>query len=76
MKARPLLNQRYLLRADGFVELRIWRTPELVRGSVHRFKYALAYVVAGVCVLRFDNEAGKGSPACRRGRDGVPIFVA
>jgi hypothetical protein len=26
MKARPLLNQRYLLRAAAFVELRIWRT--------------------------------------------------
>jgi hypothetical protein len=60
MKARPLLNERYLLRADAFVELRIWRTREPVHGSVHRFKYALAYVVAGVCVLRYDNEAGKG----------------
>lgn len=24
------------------------------------FKYRLAFVVDGVCVLRFDNEAGKG----------------
>jgi len=30
------------------------------RGSRHRFKYRLAFVVDGVCVLRFDNEAGKG----------------
>ena len=29
-------------------------------GSSHDLKYALAYVVAGVCVLRYDNEAGKG----------------
>ena len=48
------------LRADAFVELRIWLAPKSVRESVHRFKYALAYVVAGVCVLRYDNEAGKG----------------
>jgi hypothetical protein len=48
------------LRVDAFVELRIWRAPEPVRGSVHRFKYALAYAVAGVCVMRYDNEAGKG----------------
>jgi hypothetical protein len=26
----------------------------------HDLKYALAYVVAGFCVLRYDNEAGKG----------------
>ena len=59
MKAQLLLKERYQLRADAFVELRIWRAPESVRGSVHPFKYALAYIVAGVCVLRYDNEAGK-----------------
>jgi hypothetical protein len=60
MKAQLLLRERHQLRVDAFVELRIWRAPEPVRGSVHRFKYALAYVVAGVCVLRYDNETGKG----------------
>jgi hypothetical protein len=60
MKARLLLRERHQLRSDAFVELLIWLAPEPVRGSVHRFKYALAYVVAGVCVLRYDNEAGKG----------------
>jgi uncharacterized protein DUF6516 len=60
MKAQLLLKERHQLRADAFVELRIWLAPKSVRGSVHRFKYALAYVVAGVCVLRYDNEAGKG----------------
>ena len=60
MKAQLLLKERHQLRVDAFVELRIWRAPKAVRGSVHRFKYALAYVVGGVCVLRYDNEAGKG----------------
>ena len=60
MKAQLLLRERHQLRGDAFVELRIWRAPESVQGSVHRFKYALAYVVASVCVLRYDNEAGKG----------------
>jgi hypothetical protein len=27
---------------------------------MHDYKYALAYVVAGQCVIRYDNEAGKG----------------
>jgi hypothetical protein len=31
-----------------------------LKGSSHRFKYRLAHVVAGECVLRYDNEAGKG----------------
>jgi len=60
MKAEPLLNERRQLSANAFVELRIWRVPKPVRGSGHDLKYALAYVVAGVCVVRYDNEAGKG----------------
>ena len=28
-------------------------------GSLHSFKYRLAYVVGGECVLRYDNELGK-----------------
>ena len=55
-----LLAERHQLTADSFAELRVWRVPQPVRGSSHDLKYALAYVVAGVCVLRYDNEAGKG----------------
>lgn len=29
-------------------------------GSGHALKYRLAYVVGRVCVIRYDNEAGKG----------------
>lgn len=29
-------------------------------GSLHLYKYRLAYVVRGRCALRYDNEAGKG----------------
>lgn len=60
MKAELLLHERHQLEADAFAELRIWRVPVPVRGSDHDLKYALAYVVAGICVLRYDNEAGKG----------------
>jgi hypothetical protein len=31
-----------------------------VVASHHAFKYRLAYVVEGACVLRYDNESGKG----------------
>lgn len=60
MKAELLLRERHQLREDAFVELRVWKVPQPVRGSAHGYKYALAYVVAGRCVLRYDNEAGKG----------------
>lgn len=55
-----MLHERHQVSASSFAELRIWRISSPVRGSVHSYKYSLAYVVAGECVLRYDNEAGKG----------------
>ena len=60
MKAVLLLDQRQQVADVAFAELRVWRVPSPVPGSTHDLKYALAYVVADVCVLRYDNEAGKG----------------
>jgi hypothetical protein len=45
---------------SSFVETVIWRVPKPKRDSVHGFKYRLALVVDDICVLRFDNETGKG----------------
>jgi len=45
---------------SAFVELVVWRVPVPVRSSKHEFRYRLALVVDGECVLRYDNEAGKG----------------
>lgn len=60
MPAELLLHERHQISDDSFAELRVWRVPSPVRGSSHAYKYSLAYVVAGECVLRYDNEAGKG----------------
>lgn len=38
----------------------MWHLPEPVSGSSHPCKYRLALVVKGECVLRYDNEHGKG----------------
>lgn len=60
MKAELLLRKREGLSETAFVEIVIWRVPEPLGGSSHDFKYRLALVSEGVCVLRYDNEAGKG----------------
>ena len=60
MKAEPLLYERRVLSEEAFVEMVVWKVPSPVPGSQHGFKYRLALVVNGVCVLRYDNEAGKG----------------
>jgi hypothetical protein len=60
MKAEALIQDRYILAEDAFVEVVVWRLPRAIRGSTHALKYRLALVVGGKCVLRYDNEAGKG----------------
>lgn len=60
MKAQLIARTRIVYAEAAFAELVLWRLPAPVRGSAHPFKYRLAYVVDGVCVLRYDNEAGKG----------------
>ena len=60
MKAIPLIRRRVVLAPDAFAEIAVWRVPEPVPPSGQPFKYRLAYVVGGECVLRYDNERGKG----------------
>lgn len=58
--AKPLLRRRQFRSETAFVDLSIHEVPHPVPGSSHRYKYRLAYVVSGICVMRYDNEAGKG----------------
>jgi len=59
-QAQLLLRERLVLSQRAFVEIVIWRLPAPSRDSQHGFQYRLAYVANARCVLRFDNEAGKG----------------
>ena len=54
-----MLKERHIVSEDAFVELVVWRLQSPVKGSRHRYKYRLAYVVKGQCVLRYDNEQGQ-----------------
>ena len=60
MKATLLFDRREIFAPGSFAALKIWRVPQPIPGSAHYFKYSLAYVVNGMCVLRYDNERGKG----------------
>lgn len=59
-----------------FAELVLWKVPHPVAGSAHAFKYRLAYVVKGVCVLRYDNEVGKGDHRHVGDRESKYAFVS
>lgn len=60
MKAELLFKERVVQSECSFAELVVWRVPLSLKGSSHQFKYRLAYVVEGRCVLRYDNKVGKG----------------
>lgn len=60
MPAELLLDERHVLSESAFAELVVWRVPAPVRGSQYEFRYRLALVVGGECILRYDNEVGKG----------------
>jgi hypothetical protein len=60
MKATLVARTRIVYAENAFAELVLWKVPLPVSGSTHAFKYRLAYVVNGVCVVRYDNEVGKG----------------
>ncbi len=61
MKATLIARMRIVYSTRSFAELVLWRVPTPVPGSAHEFKYRLAYVVDSVCVVRYDNEVGKGN---------------
>lgn len=62
MANKATLITRYRsIAADGSgVEMVIWRVPDPFPPSGHRFKYRLVYIEAGLRVVGFDNERGKG----------------
>ena len=76
MKAILLSRRRIVYAADAFAELVLWRLPLPVQGCAHAFKYRLAYVVAGTCVVRYDNEAGKGDHRHFGRREGAYAFTS
>ena len=60
MKALLLTQTRVAYTESSFAEIFVWEVPHPLVGSAHSYKYRLAFVVDGVCVLRYDNESGKG----------------
>lgn len=60
MRAVLITRRRIVYSSRSFAEFVLWRVPATVPGSAHEFKYRLAYVVDLTCVVRYDNEVGKG----------------
>jgi hypothetical protein len=60
VKAVLLTKTRVAYTDSSFAEIVVWEVPHPLKGSAHSYKCRLAFVVEDVCVLRYDNESGKG----------------
>lgn len=76
MAARLLLRERRVVGEGRFAEIVVWQLTDPVPGSAHGFKYRLAFVVDEICVLRFDNETGKGDHKHIGTREAPYTFVS
>ncbi|MFN4274822.1 MAG: DUF6516 family protein [Ferrovibrio sp.] len=74
-KADLLLREHVPLDEASFADLVVWHLPRALPGSGHRYKYRLAYIENDVCVIRYDNEAGKGDHRHIRGRETAYAFT-
>ena len=62
MKALEIIREKNIT-GDLIIEMVVWRVPVPVAGSSHNFKYRLYCGRAGRCLVRYDNERGKGDHA-------------
>lgn len=75
-KAVLLLREK-LVREDGtIVELVIWRLPRATPDRPHGLKYRLYLGRGGECLVRYDNETGKGNHRHAGGKETPYRFVS
>lgn len=69
MNAVLLVRRRFSITQSSFVEMVAWQVPSPIKGSTHSFKCRFAFAENEVCVMRYDNEAGKGNHIHRGGSE-------
>ena len=83
MAKAALHHHSKLTYPDGAIrEMILWKLPTRTPDRPHSLKYRLYYGLAdGACLVRYDNESGKGDHRHYRGRErpyrflGVEVLV-
>ncbi len=70
METRLIYREKYVY-ADGAIrEMILWQLPQKSPDKPHGLKYRLYYgLVDGNCIVRYDNESGKGDHKHVRGQE-------
>ena len=68
-QATLLLHEKVVLPDESIMEIVLWQLPEPTPERPHGLKYRLYYGRRGVCLVRYDNETGKGDHRHVGGRE-------
>ncbi len=70
MKAKLVYGEKFVY-ADGAIrEMILWKLPEKTSDRPYGLKYRLYYGLSdGTCIVRYDNESGKGDHKHIEGRE-------
>ncbi|MBW1699380.1 MAG: hypothetical protein JRH18_19260 [Deltaproteobacteria bacterium] len=61
MHVRLIYREKFIYSDRAIREMVLWQLPEKTTENPHGLKYRLYYGLAdGTCVVRYDNETGKG----------------
>ena len=61
MKAKLLFKEKSILEDGYILELVLWELPQKTKDRPHGYKYRLYFGDReGKCLIRYDNESGKG----------------
>lgn len=61
MEARLIYHEKFVFNDGSIREMVIWRLPRKTPERPHGLKYRLHYgPPGGQCIVRYDNETGKG----------------
>ena len=60
MKAQLLLKKKEVWADGTVIEIVIWELPQTTQERPHGLKYRLFCGRDGKCLVRYDNESGKG----------------
>ena len=75
-KAKQIFKDKYIY-ADGAIrEMTIWKLPEKSDERPHGLKYSLFYGYPGNCLVRYDNEQGKGDHRHYRDKEEKYRFIS
>ena len=73
-RATLVIDRKITLEDGSIIQAVVWELPIPLKGSPHHYKYRLYFGLHGECLVRFDNEQGKGDHKHVMGEEAPYIF--